>query len=293
METPSHLPSRRREFIDLSSDDEDEEDAVQEPPAPDPGHFPDFDDLDDIILGNLAHENQAAWDAVAFEVHGFQVPILGDWRNEAPEPVAEAINTPAIAPGLPQMLRQAERLHLNPLPVNPVNTQLNNEHLENDNDLIQEQVNNQLNNEQPDNESDLVLSDLNRQFPNAQMEDHDNFVWGEVNRDLHNANNFIDLDPPPTEEMANKARCLEGVVDIFPDICLEYIEQLYVALQGRKTSLAIVELVLEGEENGQPYPRINQLKRKRPVETDDDDEEVMRKYTSDRQDSSDNYLTMA
>lgn len=287
METPSHLPSRRREFIDLSPDDEDEKDAVQEPPPPDPGHFPEFNDFNDIILGNLARENQAAWDAVAFEAQGFQVPILGDWQNEAPEPVAEAINPPDIAPGLPQMLRQAERLHLNPLPVNSVN-----KHPDNGNDLIQEQVNNQLNNEQPDNESDLVLSYLNMRFPDAQMEDHDNFVWGEVNRDPYNANNVIDLDPPPTEEMTNKARCLEGVVDIFPDICLEYIEQLYVALQGRRTSLAIVELVLEGEENGQLYPRINQLKRKRPVETDDD-EEVMRKYTSDRQHSSDSYLNMA
>ncbi|OBT77343.1 hypothetical protein VF21_03458 [Pseudogymnoascus sp. 05NY08] len=294
METPSHLPSRPREFIDLSSDDEDEEDAVLEPPHPDPGHFPEFNDFNDLILGNLVRENQAAWDAVAFEVQGFQLPILGDWRNEAPEPVAEDI-VPPVAPGLPQMLREAERLHLNHLPVNSVNKQPDNEHLDNDNDLIQEQVNNQLNNEQPDNESDLILSELNKQFPNAQMEDHDNFVWGEENRNLHNANNIIDLDPPPTEEMANKASCLEGVVDIFPDICLEYVEQLYIALQGRKTSLAIVQLVLEGEENGQPYPRINQLKRKRTVETDDDDDddEVTRKYTSDRQHSSDKYLTMA
>ncbi|OAF56327.2 hypothetical protein VC83_06635 [Pseudogymnoascus destructans] len=292
METPAHLPSRPREFIDLSSDDEEEEDAVLEPPEPDPGHFLEFNDLNDLIFGNLVRENQAAWDAAAFEAQGFQVPILGDWRNEPPEPVAEAINPPAVAPGLPQMLRQAERLHLNHRPVNPVNKQPDSELLDNDNDLIQEQVNNQLDNEQPDNESDLILSDLNRQFPNVQMEDHDNFVWGKVNRDLHSANNTIDLDPPPTEEMANKARCLEGVVDIFPDICLEYVEQLYIALQGRKTSLAIVELVLEGEENGQPYPKINQLKRKRPVESDDDDE-IMRKYTADRQHNSDKYLTMA
>ncbi|KFZ13848.1 hypothetical protein V501_03500 [Pseudogymnoascus sp. VKM F-4519 (FW-2642)] len=293
METPAHLPSTPREFIDLSSDDEEEEDSVQELPELDPGHFPEFNDLNDLILGNIVRENQAAWDAAAFEAQGFQVPILGDWQNEAPEPVPEAINPPGgVAPGLPQMLRQAERLHLNHLPVNLLNEQQDNEQFHNDNDLIQGQVNNQLNNEQPDNEIDLILSDLNRQFPNARMEDDDNFVWGQVNRDLHNANDIIDLDPPPTEEMANKARCIQGVADIFPDICLEYVEQLYVALQGRKTSLAIIELVLEGEENGQPYPKINQLKRKRPVESDDD-EEIMQKYTADRQHNSDKYLTMA
>ncbi|OBT50038.1 hypothetical protein VE04_09743, partial [Pseudogymnoascus sp. 24MN13] len=293
METPTHLPSRPREFIDLSSDDEEEEDSVQELPELDPGHFPEFNDFDDLILGNLVRENQAAWDAAAFEAQGFQVPILGDWQNEAPEPVPEAINPPGgVAPGLPQMLRQAERLHLNHLPVNLLNEQQDYEQFHNDNDLIQGQVNNQLNNEQPDNEIDLILSNLNRQFPNARMEDDDNFVWEQVNPDLHNENNTIDLDPPPTEEMANKARCLQDVADIFPDICLEYVEQLYVALQGRKTSLAIIELILEGEENGQPYPKINQLKRKRPVESDDD-EEIMQKYTADRQHNSDKYLTMA
>ncbi|OBT65853.1 hypothetical protein VE03_05452 [Pseudogymnoascus sp. 23342-1-I1] len=292
METPAHLPSRPRDFVDLLSDDEEGDDEGLEPPSPNPGHFPEIDnfgDLDDLIFGNLMRENQAAWDAVEFEAQRAPIPILGDWRNEVPRPV------PGAAPDLPQMFRQAERLNLGALPVNPVNPvneQADNELLNNDIDLIQEEINNQLNNDLL-GENDFILKELNNQLLDEQIGNHnnnDNFVWAQVNLDLHNARQPIDLEP--TEEMDNKARILQGVVDIFPDICLDYIDQLYTAVQGRKTVPAIVELVLEGEENGVPHPKLNQLKRKRPVESDEE-EEIMRKYTGDQGHTSDKYLTLA
>lgn len=288
METHSRLPSRPREFVDLRSDDEDEEEDdaglvdVGEPPAP--GHFP---ELDNLLLDNLVHDHQAVWDAGDFEAHGIPVPILGDWQNEFPLLGAE---------GLPQMFRQAERLNLDPLPVNPVNDQANNGQLDNANKLTQEEVNNLLNNDLL-NENDLIIAEiaeLNNRFGNDQMDNDDNFVWTQVNRERHNENNAIDRDSPPADEMVNKARCLEGVVDVFPDICLDFIDQLYTEFQGRKTVPALVELVLQEQENGVPYPKINQLKRKRPVESDeDDDEQIMRKYTADRQHNTEKYVSLA
>lgn len=307
METPPHLPPRPREFIDLRSDDEEEEDARLEPLAPpppplllEPGHFPRIDgldgfdnigNLDDLIFGNLGGEDQAFWGAVGVEAQRIPIPIIGNWRVEVPQPVPRAIVPPAAAaPDLPQIFRQAERLNLDPLPMYPVNRQADKDQLNNDN-FIPEAVNNQLNNGLLD-EDNLIQAEVNDQLRNDQMDNNVNFVSKQINRGRHNPNRPIDLDPPPTEEMENKARCLEGVVDIFPDICLDYIEQLYIALQDRKTVNALVQLILEEEENGKPYPKINHLKRKRPVETDDE-EEIMRKYAADRQHNSDTYLTLA
>lgn len=297
---PSHqLPSRPRDFIDLISDDEEGDDAGLEPLSPHAGRFPeldDFADLDDLIFGNLVRDNQAAWDAAEFEAQGVPIPVLGDWRDGVPRPVAEAaIVPPALAPDLPQMFRQAERLKLDAPPVdavNQVNKQANNELLDNDNDLIQDEVNNQLNNDLLD-ENDLILEELNNQLLDKQINNHnnaDNFVWPQVNLDRHNPRKPIDFEP--AEEMDVKARCLEGVVDIFPDICLEYIDQLYTSLQGRKTVPAIVERVLQGEEEGRPYPKLKQLKRKRPVESDEE-EEIKRKYTVNQDHTTDKYLTLA
>ncbi|KFY16531.1 hypothetical protein V492_01267 [Pseudogymnoascus sp. VKM F-4246] len=340
METPAHLPSRPREFINLISDDEDGGDASPGP-RPHAGHYPGIDDLNGLAFGNMLHENQVAWGAVQFEAQGVPTPIFQGWENEAPQPVPEVvvppagaqrlhdnqamwkaarseaqrvpvpmfqewanemprpvpglIVPPAAAKGLPQMFRQAERLNTNPLPVDQVHKMADNDRLNNENRLIQEVVDNPMGNYQPDNESDLILAELNSQFRNKRVDNEDmdngNFAWEQVNRDQHNQNKPINLDSPPNE-MDNKARCLEGVTEIFPDICREYIGQLYSELDGRKTVTALAELVLEKEENGKPYPKINQLKRKRPVETDDE-EETMRKYMTDQRHNSEGYQSMA
>lgn len=293
METPSQLPSRPRELVDLLSDDEEGDDAAGLAPPLRPGYFREVDEFDDGLLGNLMRrESQAAWEVAELDTLMGPVPIRGGWRNEVPQPVPEAILPQGSAPDLPQRFRQAERLNIDPRQVNLIHNQANNDQPYNDNDFIQQEVNNQLNNDLL-GLNDLVRAELNNQLRNDQMDNDGNFVWEQVNREQHNANNTIDRDPPPTAEMVNKANCLEGVVDIFPDICLDYIDQLYTTLQGRKTIPAIVELVLHGEENGEPYPKINQLKRKRPVQSDDDDEAIMRKYTADRQHNSDKYLTLA
>jgi hypothetical protein len=305
MEGPGHLPSRPREYVDLVSDDEEEDDAgladVNEQPPP--GHFPELNDL--VLLDNLAAHERAVWDALDLEAGGLRAPILGDWRDDFPGPEAERIILPVAGfpiVGGPQIFDQAEWLDFDPQPVNSVNNQARNQaghkadkgKMDNDNDLIQNEISNQLNNELSDNESNF-FRELNRQFYDGRMDndnDDDNFVWKRVNQDHHNANNTIDRDPPPANEMDNKARCLEGVVNIFPDICLDYISQLYTALEGKKTVTALVELVLEREENGEPYPKLNQLKRKRqPVESDLE-EEIKRKYTSNPAHSSDKYLTL-
>lgn len=309
METPSHLPPRPREFVDLRPDDEEEEVAsLEPPPPPQPGHFPridgldDFDNFDnlgnfgnfgnfdDFIFGNLGEE-QAVWGGVGVEAQRIPIPVFGQWRVEVPQALPGAIVPPVAAADLPQIFRQAERLNLDLLPMYPVNRQADKDQLNNDNNFIPKAVDNQLNNGLLD-EDNLIQAEVNSQLRNDQMDNHVNFASEQVNRDPHNSNGPIDLDPPPTEEMENKARCLEGVVDIFPDICLDHIEELYIALQGRKTVDALVQLVLEEEENGKPYPKIKQLKRKRPVETDEE-EETMRKYTADRQLNSDTYLTLA
>ncbi|KFX99740.1 hypothetical protein O988_03675 [Pseudogymnoascus sp. VKM F-3808] len=305
MEGPGHLPSRPREYVDLVSDDEGEDDAglvdVNQPPPQ--GHFPELNDL--VLLDNLAAHERAVWDALDLEAGRLPAPILGDWRDDFPGPEAERIIPPVAGfpiAGGPQMFDQAEWLDFDPQPVNSVNNQARNQaghkadkaKMDNDNDLIQNEISNQLNNELSDNESNF-FRELSRQFHDGRMDnddDDDAFVWKRVNQVRHNANNTIDRDPPSANEMDNKARCLEGVVNIFPDICLDYISQLYTALEGKKTVTALVELVLEREENGEPYPKLNQLKRKRqPVESDLE-EEIKRKYTSNPAHSSDKYLTL-
>lgn len=71
--------------------------------------------------------------------------------------------------------------------------------------------------------------------------------------------------------MRNKTRCLDGVADIFKDICRDHMEQLYDQYEGKKTVANLTEVILQEVEKGNAYPTTKQLKRKRSKEEEKDD----------------------
>lgn len=82
-------------------------------------------------------------------------------------------------------------------------------------------------------------------------------------------------------EIPGKSMCMSGVLELFPDICPNHVAKLYEEYIGRKTVENIVDLILQSVEKGGSYPKTKQLKRKRVLEDDkDDDDEAARKYTS-------------
>jgi hypothetical protein len=77
--------------------------------------------------------------------------------------------------------------------------------------------------------------------------------------------------PSPGVIMRNKTRCLDGVADIFKDICRDHMEQLYDQYEGKKTVANLTEVILQEVEMGNAYPTTKQLKRKRSKEEEKDD----------------------
>lgn len=76
----------------------------------------------------------------------------------------------------------------------------------------------------------------------------------------------------PGYEMCGKAECLKAVIDIFPDICRDHLDQLYDHFEGKKTVGNIAEAILEGIEGGEAYPTINKLKRKHSTQEEEMDD---------------------
>lgn len=87
--------------------------------------------------------------------------------------------------------------------------------------------------------------------------------------------------------------CVDDVLTLFPDICRDYVSELYDNGVGTTTEI-LVAYILDQLEKGTQYPKakdkLQSLKRKRPV---DEDEEAATKYGSaDRERCSDDYAVI-
>ncbi|KAJ5042456.1 uncharacterized protein L3040_005004 [Drepanopeziza brunnea f. sp. 'multigermtubi'] len=80
----------------------------------------------------------------------------------------------------------------------------------------------------------------------------------------------------PTEA-ASRVTCIDTLVDMFPDICRDYVSELYDTIS--KSSQVLITHILDKIDKGTPYPNAKDkqkvLKRKREV---DEDQEAARKY---------------
>ncbi|KAL8997222.1 MAG: hypothetical protein Q9188_006376, partial [Gyalolechia gomerana] len=83
--------------------------------------------------------------------------------------------------------------------------------------------------------------------------------------------------PPPI--MATYEQCLRDVLDVFPDISHEHVKKLYdgrdqieIVAPGISNAETLISLILDEGEYPRERDRLNELKRKRLSELDDDDE---------------------
>jgi hypothetical protein len=94
-------------------------------------------------------------------------------------------------------------------------------------------------------------------------------------------------------QLSPKEDCVVDVLNVFPDMCREYVSDLYDIGFG-KTAEQLVAYVLDQLDNGSGYPKakdkLRALKRKREV---DEDEEALSKYANiDRENGSHGYTTL-
>jgi hypothetical protein len=107
--------------------------------------------------------------------------------------------------------------------------------------------------------------------------------------------NVEDLAPPklPHALIDHKVECVDDVLSVFPDICRDYVSELYDSRVG-EIAEQLVAHILDKLENGTDYPKakdkLKTLKRKREV---DEDEEATNKYGSlDRENGGHDYSTL-
>jgi hypothetical protein len=105
-------------------------------------------------------------------------------------------------------------------------------------------------------------------------------------------------EPSPKPEIQEtpedrKKRYINDVCAVLPDICPEYLSELYDAKEYT-SSEKLVQHILDKGEDGQPYRKaavaLKSLKRKRPV---DELADVVNKYSLDRQTPDQNYKDIA
>jgi len=84
-------------------------------------------------------------------------------------------------------------------------------------------------------------------------------------------------EPIPEEIMETRVDCVDTVVNVFPDICRDYVSELYGKIS--QSSERLIAHILDKMDKGSSYPsakeKQKQLKRKRDV---DEDAEAARKY---------------
>jgi hypothetical protein len=104
-----------------------------------------------------------------------------------------------------------------------------------------------------------------------------------------------DLTPFKSPSAINdqKVECVDDVLSVFPDICRDYVSELYDSGAG-EIAEQLVAHILDKLDNGSDYPKakdkLKTLKRKREV---DEDEEAANKYGSlDRENGSHDYSTL-
>ena len=107
--------------------------------------------------------------------------------------------------------------------------------------------------------------------------------------------NVEDLALPnfPHALIDHKVECVDDVLSVFPDICRDYVSELYDSGIG-EIAEQLVAHILDKLDNGTDYPKakdkLKTLKRKREV---DEDEEATNKYGSiDRENGSHDYSTI-
>jgi hypothetical protein len=83
----------------------------------------------------------------------------------------------------------------------------------------------------------------------------------------------------PAQLLEVRVQCIDQVLLVFPDICRDYVAELYATIA--QTSNLLVAHVLDKIDRGIQYPKAKEtqskLKRKRQL---DEDEEAVRKYGS-------------
>lgn len=98
------------------------------------------------------------------------------------------------------------------------------------------------------------------------------------------------FSPPPIDV---KQDCIEDVLTVFPDICRDYVTELYESGIGEIAELLVAH-ILDKLDGGMEYPKakdkLKNLKRKREV---DADEEAAKEYGNiDRESGSHDYATL-
>lgn len=106
---------------------------------------------------------------------------------------------------------------------------------------------------------------------------------------------FEDAIPPnlANANIDHKVECVDDVLAVFPDICRDYVSELYETGVG-EIAEQLVAHILDKLDSGSNYPKakdkLKTLKRKREL---DEDEEAVNKYGSvDRENGGHDYFTL-
>lgn len=134
-----------------------------------------------------------------------------------------------------------------------------------------------------------------REFLEDDGSNTDNHDTGRVHARGSGQIKLEDLAPPnsPHALIDHKVECVDNVLAVFPDICRDYVSELYNGGFG-EVAEQLVAHILDKLDNGSDYPKakdkLKSLKRKRVV---DEDEEAANKYGSiDREYGSHDYSTL-
>jgi hypothetical protein len=134
-----------------------------------------------------------------------------------------------------------------------------------------------------------------REFLEDDGSNADNQDIGYAHASGPGQSNLEDLAPlnSPHALVDNKVECVDDVLSVFPDICRDYVSELYDGGVG-EIAEQLVAHILDRLDNGSDYPKakdkLKTLKRKREV---DEDEEATNKYGSiDRENGSHDYSTL-
>lgn len=134
--------------------------------------------------------------------------------------------------------------------------------------------------DESDNDQDVRLEDF------MTAEELNNVLQGPVagttSSDSPEPEDYLDPSltaslPPPI--MATYEQCLRDVLDVFPDISHEHVKKLYdgrdqieIVAPAISNAGTLISLILDEGEYPRERDRLNELKRKRLSELDDDDE---------------------
>jgi hypothetical protein len=134
----------------------------------------------------------------------------------------------------------------------------------------------------PDSSTDLVQDD---DFSGTNFEVDSDLLFG-FDQSLYESPLL------PADPVDHRLACIDQVIVLFPDICRDYVSELYDAgdNQINQTAERLIELILDkGTEYPKPKDKLNSRKRNFQTFTQEEDQEAQKYESMDRGEANTDY----